>query len=133
MKRLITALTTAAVIATAALAMAANPAAPLSTPTLKKTIASNGKPTLVFFENPNGAPCRAQKALLNKLVEQRKENFNIASVSTLNQEDQKGFYDYGIRSLPTLVLVDKAGKISRVFSPGIQNTEVLSSALDGLK
>jgi thioredoxin-like negative regulator of GroEL len=132
MKRLITALATAAVIATATLAVAAT-AAPLSTPTLKKTIASNGKPTLIFFENPNGGPCKAQKTLLDKLVEQRKENFNIASVSTLRQEDQKGFYDYGIRSLPTLVLVDKAGKISRVFSPGIQNTVVLSSALDGLK
>ncbi len=133
MKRLITALITVALVTTATLAMASNPTAPLSTPTLKKTIASNGKPTLVFFENPNGGPCRAQKALLNKLVEQRKENFNIASVSTLNQEDQKGFYDYGIRSLPTLVLVDKTGKISRVFPPGIQNIEVLSSALDGLK
>lgn len=133
MKQHITALITAALISTATLAMAANPAAPLSTPTLKKTIASNGKPTLVFFENPNGGPCRAQKALLNKLAEQRKEAFNIASVSTLNQDDQRGFYDYGIRSLPTLVLVDKTGKISRVFSPGIQNIEVLSSALDGLK
>lgn len=133
MKRLITALTTATLIATAALAMAASPTAPLSTPTLKKTIASNDKPTLVFFENPNGAPCKAQKALLSKLVEQRKGNFNIASVSTLNQEDQKGFYDYGIRSLPTLVLVDKSGKISKVFSPGIKNNELLSSALDGLK
>lgn len=133
MKQHITALITAALILTATLATAANPAAPLSTPTLKKTIASNGKPTLVFFENPNGGPCRAQKALLNKLAEQRKEAFNIASVSTLNQDDQRGFYDYGIRSLPTLVLVDKTGKISRVFSPGIQNIEVLSSALDGLK
>ena len=133
MKRLITALITTAFISIATLAMSANPAAPLSTPTLKKTIASNDKPTLVFFENPNGGPCRAQKALLNKLVEQRKGNFNIASVSTLNQDDQKGFYDYGIRSLPTLVLVDKTGKISKVFSPGIQNNEVLSSALDSLK
>ena len=133
MKQFTTALITTALISIATLAMSANPAAPLSTSTLKKIIASNDKPTLVFFENPNGGPCRAQKALLNKLVEQRKGNFNIASVSTLNQDDQKGFYDYGIRSLPTLVLVDKAGKISKVFSPGIQNNEVLSSALDSLK
>ena len=132
MKRRITALVMAACIATATLA-AANPAAPLSTATLKKTIASNGKPTLVFFENPNGGPCRVQKAMLDLLVEKRKGSFNIASVSTMNQSDQKGFYDYGVRSLPTLVLVDKVGKISRVFSPGIQSLEVLSAALDGLK
>ncbi len=132
MKRRITALVMAACIATATLA-AANPAAPLSTATLKKTIASNGKPTLVFFENPNGGPCRVQKAMLDLLVEKRKGSFNIASVSTMNQSDQKGFYDYGVRSLPTLVLVDKVGKISRVFSPGIQSLEVISTALDGLK
>lgn len=132
MKRRIIAFITATLIATATLA-AASPAAPLSTPTLKKTIASNGKPTLVFFENPNGAPCRMQRAMLDILVEKRKGTFNIASVSTMNQADQKGFYDYGVRSLPTLVLVDKVGKISRVFSPGIQSLEVISTALDGLK
>lgn len=132
MKRRIIAFITATLIATATLA-AASPTAPLSTPTLKKTIASNGKPTLVFFENPNGAPCRMQRAMLDILVEKRKGTFNIASVSTMNQADQKGFYDYGVRSLPTLVLVDKVGKISRVFSPGIQSLEVLSTALDGLK
>ena len=74
-----------------------------------------------------------QREMLDLLVEKRKGTFNIASVSTLNQADQKGFYDYGVRSLPTLVLVDKVGKISRVFSPGIQSLEVLSTALDGLK
>lgn len=133
MKRLITILITAAFITTATLALAAAPAAPLSTPTIKKAVASNGKPTLIFFENPNGAPCRMQKELLNLLVEKRKGNFNIASVSTMNRDDQKGFYDYGVRSLPTLVLVDKAGKISRVFPPGIQSLEAITLALDSLK
>lgn len=133
MKRRITAIITAALLAAATLAFAAGPAAPLSTPTLKKTIASNGKPTLVFFENPNGGPCRMQKAMLDLLAEQRKGTFNIASVSTLERNDQRGFYDYGVRSLPTLVLVDKGGKIGKVFPPGIQSIESISLALDGLK
>ncbi|MHB8058665.1 MAG: thioredoxin family protein [Desulfuromonadaceae bacterium] len=133
MKKSIIALITAAVLAAATLSLAAGPAAPLSTPTLKKTIASNGKPTLIFFENPNGAPCRMQKALLDLLVEKRKNNFNLASVSTLVKNDQKGFYDYGVRSLPTLVLVDKAGRIGKVFPPGIQSIESIALALDGLK
>ena len=51
----------------------------------------------------------------------------------MKQEDQKAFYDYGVRSLPSLVLVDKSGKIARVFAPGIQTIETLTSALDGLK
>ena len=133
MKRLVTTIITVGIIATATIALAANPAAPLSTLELKKTIGSNAKPTLVFFQNPNGGPCKAQKVVLDKLKEQRRGAFNIANISTMNENDQKAFYDYGVRSLPTLVLVDKAGKISRVFPPGIQNIEVLSATLDGLK
>jgi thiol-disulfide isomerase/thioredoxin len=133
MRKRITAIMTAVLLAAATLSLAAGPAAPLSTPTLKKTIASNGKPTLIFFENPNGTPCRMQKAMLELLVEKRKNNFNIASVSTLERNDQRGFYDYGVRSLPTLVLVDKAGKIGKVFPPGIQSIESIALALNGLK
>jgi thioredoxin-related protein len=51
----------------------------------------------------------------------------------MDQNDQKAFYDYGVRSLPSLVLVDKNGKIGRVFPPGIQSADTLASALDGLK
>jgi len=112
---------------------AAEMAAPLSTPELKQTIGTNGKPTLIFFQNPNGGPCKAQKGILDKLMKDRKGSFNIASVNAMNQNDQKAFYDYGVRSLPTLVLVDKNGKIARVFPPGIQNGETLSSAMDGAK
>ena len=119
-------------LATATTALAASPAAPLSTAELKQTV-GKGKPTIVFFQNPNGGPCQMQKQVLESLMKERKANFSIAAVSTLRQEDQKAFYDYGVRSLPSLVLVDKAGKIARVFPPGIQNKEALAAALDGLK
>ena len=111
----------------------ASATAPLSTPELKQTIGANIKATLVFFQNPNGGPCKAQKGILDKLLRDRKGSFNIASVNAMNQNHQKAFYDYGVRSLPSLVLVDKAGKISKVFPPGIQNQETLSAALDGVK
>ncbi len=107
--------------------------APANTPELKKTIGTNGKATLIFFQNPNGAPCKKQKEILDQVYSARKGNFNIAAVSTLKPEDQRGFYDYGIRSLPSLVLVDKNGKVARIFSPGIQGAEVLTPVLDGLK
>jgi len=35
--------------------------------------------------------------------------------------------------LRRLVLVDKAGNISKVFPPGIQSMETITAALDGLK
>ncbi len=129
-QRLIT-LLAALFITTATFAIAA-PSAPLSTPVLQQNI-GKGKPTLVFFQNPFGGPCKAQKRELDKLTEKRKGNFTIAPVNAMDQNDQKAFYDYGVRSLPSLVLVDKTGKISKVFPPGIQSVETLSTALDGLK
>ncbi len=110
----------------AGMAGAGDVKAPLSTPELKKT-------TVVFFLNPNGGPCKAQNEILQKLQKDRKGNFNIAYVSAMEQANQQAFYDYGVRSLPSLVLVDKAGKVSRVFPPGIQSYEVLATALDGVK
>jgi thioredoxin-like negative regulator of GroEL len=121
-----------AIFAVSSIAFAAA-TAPLSTPELKQTIGAGGKATLVFFQNPYGGPCKAQKGILDKLLQDRKGSFNIAGVNAMNQNDQKAFYDYGVRSLPSLVLVDKAGKISKVFPPGIQNQETLTAALDGVK
>ena len=51
----------------------------------------------------------------------------------MQQENQRAFYDYGVRGLPTLVLVDGSGKINRVFPPGIQSYDALAAALDGIK
>ena len=134
MKRIIVALSLISLLlaAGASLAVAGNQAAPKSTPELGKTIGS-GKPAVVFFLNPNGGPCQAQDSVLVKLWNDRKKSFNIVYVSAMVQENQKAFYDYGVRSLPSLVLVDKAGNIGRVFPPGIQTYETLASAIDGLK
>ena len=112
---------------------AADVKAPLSTPELKQTIGAGKKTTVVFFLNPNGGPCKAQNEILQKLQKDRKSNFNIAYVSAMEQQNQQAFYDYGVRSLPSLVLVDKNGAVSRVFPPGIQSYEALAAALDGAK
>jgi thioredoxin 1 len=106
--------------------------APQSTPELKQAIAS-GKKTIVFFLNPQGGPCRAQNEILAKLYQDRGGSFNIAYVSTLKPEDQQAFYDYGVRNLPTLVLVDSSSRISKNFPPGIQPYEALAAALDGAR
>ncbi len=131
MKQRIIALLAATLFATVSLATA-SPKAPLSTPALSQAI-GKGKPTLVFFQNPNGGPCQVQQQVLNKLTEKRNGTFIIASVNSMEQKDQKAFYDYGVRSLPSLVLVDKAGAINKVFPPGIQSIETISAALDRLK
>jgi thioredoxin-like negative regulator of GroEL len=133
MKRVVSTVLAALLFSTAALSLAGGAPAPLSTPELKQNIGTNGKATLVFFQNPFGRPCKMQKEVLDKLQSDRKGSFNLVSVNAMDQNDQKAFYDYGVRSLPSLVLVDKNGKIGRVFPPGIQSVETLASALDGLK
>jgi thioredoxin 1 len=113
-------------------AQAGNPAAPLSTPEIKQSV-SSGQKTIIFFLNPYGRPCQAQNEILSRLQKDRKNNFNIAYVGADKQENKQAFYDYGVRGLPTLVLVDSSGKISRMFPPGIQPYDVLVAALDGIK
>jgi thioredoxin-like negative regulator of GroEL len=120
-------------LAGADMTSAGSTAAPLSTVELKQIIGSGKKSTIVFFQNPMGGPCKAQKEILEKLHKERKGNFNIAYVSTMKEADQRAFYEYGIRNLPSLVLVDISGNISRVFPPGIQAAETLAAALDGVK
>ncbi|TAN42713.1 MAG: thioredoxin [Nitrospirae bacterium] len=113
-------------------ARAGSISAPQSTPELRKAL-SAGKKTVVFFQNPQGGPCRAQNEILQKLLKDRAGKFQVAYVNAMNPQDQKAFYDYGIRNLPSLVLVDGTGKIGRVFPPGIQSYEVLAQALDSIK
>ena len=110
----------------------ASPRAPLSTKEIKQSV-SSGKKTIIFFLNPYGNPCRKQNEILTALQNDRKNKFNIAYVSATEQESRQAFYDYGVRGLPTVVLVDSEGTISKVFPPGIQSYETLASALDGAK
>jgi thioredoxin 1 len=106
--------------------------APRSTPGLAQVLDA-GKKTVVFFLNPNGVPCQNQNQILDKLYADEKGNFSIAYVNALNPADEKAFYDYGIRSLPSLVLVTGKGEIARYFPPGIQSYETLQAALGELK
>ncbi len=111
----------------------AGPPAPLSTPELQKVIGSGKKNTVVFFLNPEGGPCRVQNEILQQLYKDRGAKFNIAYVSATQPGNEKAFYDYGVRGLPSLVVVDKEGKVARVFPPGIQSYQVLAATLDGMK
>lgn len=132
MQKIVAALFLVAGLMVAGAAFAADKA-PLSTPELQKTIGAGKKNTVVFFINPNGGPCKAQKEILLQLHKDRKGNFNIAYVDAMNQANQRAFYDYGVRSLPTVVVVDAKGQIAKYFPPGIQPYEVLAKALDGIK
>ena len=107
-------------------------AAPQSNKDLKQAFGS-GKKTVVFFLNPNGNPCRAQNEILKKLHNDRSKKFNIVYVDATKPADEKVFYEYGVRGLPSVVVVDSKGMIGRVFAPGIQSYDTLAQVLDSLK
>ncbi len=133
MHRIVTIVSLISALVLAAVVAVASPAAPLSTPELRQTIGAGKKNTVVFFLNPEGGPCRAQNEILQKLRKDRGNGFNIAYVSALEPRNEKAFYDYGVRGLPSLVIVDRGGKIAKFFPPGIQNYETLAAVLDGIK
>lgn len=98
----------------AALALAAAPAS---------------KPTLVFFMNPNGRPCQIQDEMLIKAKADLEKTAVVRYVKTTVPADRDAFYEYGVRSLPQLILVDEKGNPVHRFAPGIQEMDVIMQAI----
>lgn len=80
---------------------------------------STAKSKLLFFINPNGYPCQMQEKILSENAAEIEAYADVEYVSTTVPEDREKFYEYGIRALPILILVDKEGKVIKRFSPGI--------------
>jgi thioredoxin 1 len=87
------------------------------------------KPTLIFFMNPNGSPCQMQDRILLQGKTELDRAVVLRYVKTTVDEDREVFYQYGVRSLPNLILVDAQGKEIHRFAPGIQELEAIFLAL----
>ncbi len=111
-----------AVLAAASLAL---PAAAQSTKSgsAKAATASHpaALPRLVFFMNPNGAPCQMQDQILQGMSSELKGKASVVYYKTTVPSDIAMFQQYGIRSLPTLLVTDASGKEIRRATPGIQS------------
>ena len=88
----------------------------------KENISINKK-KLLFFINPNGYPCQLQENILSENAGKIESYANIEYVSTTVKSDRGKFYKYGIRALPSIVLLDKEGNVVKRFSPGIKKIE----------
>lgn len=107
-------------------------AAVVAAPTSSKpaaATAAGGKPRLVFFMNPNGAPCQMQDGILQDMATELKDRVEVVRYRTTSDADLAQFEQYGIRSLPSLVLTDAAGRELRRASPGIQSAESVRALL----
>lgn len=103
----------------------------VSTATAAATPAA--KNTLLFFMNPGGVPCQIQERILNELGSQLTDHANVVKVNTNVPADRQTFNQYGIRALPTLVILDSAQHEVMRLPPGIQQGEYLIQALGALR
>jgi thioredoxin 1 len=79
------------------------------------------RPRLVFFMNPNGRPCQMQDQVLRGMAAELANRADLVYYRTTESGDLVRFEQYGIRSLPTLLLTDADGAEIRRATPGIQS------------
>jgi len=99
-----------------------------STSSNPETDMTKNQSQLLFFWLPTGAPCQEQDRILQSFLEEY-PNLSLEYVDATNENDREKFYQYGVRSLPTLVLLNKTGEIQKQFSPGIHSKEEIVTEL----
>ncbi|MDD5673970.1 MAG: thioredoxin family protein [Chitinivibrionales bacterium] len=95
---------------------------------LKKNVSMPDK-EILFFMNPNGHPCQMQLAILDSMKTKLAPLATIKYIKTTEPGDENMFNNYGIRGLPSLIIIDKSGKEIKRFTPGIQDEKAILAAL----
>jgi thioredoxin 1 len=94
---------------------------------------TSGKPRVLFFMNPNGRPCQMQDEEFMKVKSSLDAVADLVYIKTTNPSDEEQFYRYGIRSLPSLIILDGKGSEYKRFPPGIQDPNSVLAVLKELK
>jgi len=102
--------------------------APAATPAPSAAHAAVAQPAgqrarLVFFMNPNGAPCQMQDRILREMSAELSPRVEVVYYKTTEPADIALFQQYGIRSLPLLLVTDATGRELRRATPGIQDPD----------
>lgn len=98
------------------------------------TVSSDGAgPQLLFFLDPNGGPCMMQGRILASMEEEMRDLAVVREIRTTVPEDRPLFGQFGIRGLPSLILVDAGGKEIRRLPPGVKSAEEIRFLLNELK
>ena len=85
--------------------------------------------TILFFMNPYGKPCQMQDEIITKMEAVKQGDVNVHYVKTTDSQSRDAFYKYGIRGLPSLIILKPDSTIGHRFSPGIQSEEEISKFL----
>ena len=107
------------------------PKSEINSPAGDKIVAVPDNEMLVFI-NPNGRPCQIQVSILDGMKDKLSKIAKLKYVKTTEGSDQNIFYQYGIRGLPSLIILGRDGKEIKRFTPGIQNEKTILSAFDKL-
>jgi thioredoxin 1 len=83
--------------------------------------AATSRPRLVFFMNPNGRPCQLQDQVLRGMAAELNGRAEVVYYRTTEGNDLPRFEQFGIRSIPQLVVTDQTGAELRRATPGIQS------------
>jgi len=90
----------------------------------------NSDLTLLFFLNPYGQPCRMQDSVLKGMGEKLTGSAELKYIKTTDPDSRAQFSKYGIRALPSLILVDGEGNSVKRFPPGIQSENSILDAME---
>lgn len=91
----------------------------------QKMVSTNNQSQLLFFLNPYGRPCQQQERILENIEDQVSKKVTIQRIDSNNPSNNGYYYQYGVRALPMMMLVDKEGNVLESFSPGIQSADFL--------
>jgi thioredoxin 1 len=98
-------------------------------PSTAPSTARSPRRKLLFFINPDGYPCQTQQAILAGVADSLSKVADVVYVSTTVPADLRVFEAYGIRALPSLIIVDADGRELSRFAPGIQPADAVLAAL----
>ena len=81
-----------------------------------------------MFMNPNGKPCQIQKAILERHRGDIEKHYRIKFVNARNPSDRPLFYQFGVRGMPAIILLNSNGSVHHRFPPGIMDrTQLLQT------
>ncbi len=87
---------------------------------------TNSNQKLLFFMAPDGAPCKMQNEILKNMGDDLSKKAELVYIKTTELETARPYFEkYGIRAIPSLILVDESGETLKRFTPGIHSKETI--------
>ncbi len=91
------------------------------------------KGTLLFFLNPGGRPCQMQARIIHKSKAEIEKYVQIKYISTSDSSSRSMFYQFGIRGLPSMIILNSDQSIAHRLPPGIQPVAQILRTLKQMK